>query len=50
MVSECVGCVLVAVLSLATELDDILSSPCDSHETIDDALRSWLSFTTEHKG
>jgi len=30
-------------------LDKIVASPCDTHEAIDDALRSYLAFTTTFK-
>lgn len=29
------------------ELDNCVSTPCGSHEAIDDALRSWLDITTK---
>ena len=32
------------------ELDDIVSTRCQTHETIDNALRSYLSFTTKYRG
>ncbi|KAI9879242.1 MAG: hypothetical protein M1830_009173 [Pleopsidium flavum] len=32
------------------ELDDIVSAHCPSHALIDNALRSYLSFTTSYKG
>ncbi len=32
------------------ELDDIVSTDCPSHALIDNALRSYLSFTTNYKG
>ncbi|KAI4260524.1 MAG: hypothetical protein LQ352_000220 [Teloschistes flavicans] len=32
------------------ELDDIVSAQCQTHGLIDDALRSYLSFTTNYKG
>ncbi|PNP37179.1 hypothetical protein TGAM01_v209276 [Trichoderma gamsii] len=32
---------------LWTELDKCVSEHCESHESIDDALRSWLSLTTQ---
>ncbi|QDS71375.1 hypothetical protein FKW77_002657 [Venturia effusa] len=32
------------------ELEDILSAQCQSHESIDNALRSYLAFTTNFKG
>ncbi|MCJ1235595.1 hypothetical protein MMC14_003566 [Varicellaria rhodocarpa] len=32
------------------ELDEIVSVDCHSHELIDNALRSYLSFTTNYKG
>ncbi|KAI9666199.1 MAG: hypothetical protein M1821_004134 [Bathelium mastoideum] len=31
------------------ELDDIVSTPCDSEHAIDNSLRSWLSFSTKYK-
>lgn len=34
-------------LSLSLELDKCVSEQCDSHESIDDALRSWLNLTTK---
>ncbi|KAJ5206145.1 hypothetical protein N7491_003236 [Penicillium cf. griseofulvum] len=33
-----------------TELQTIVSKPCDSEDQIDDALRAYLSLTTQHKG
>ena len=33
-----------------TELDDIVSAHAGSHEGIDNALRSYLRFTTNYKG
>src|ERR1700712_126056 len=35
---------------LAVELEEILAAPCDSHEAIDNSLRSYLAFTTNFKG
>ncbi|KAK0516881.1 hypothetical protein JMJ35_000036 [Cladonia borealis] len=32
------------------ELDDIVSAQCQSHELIDNTLRSYLTFTTNYKG
>ena len=32
------------------ELDDIVSTHCPSHALIDNALRAYLSFTTNYKG
>ncbi|KAL8742410.1 MAG: hypothetical protein Q9190_005106 [Brigantiaea leucoxantha] len=32
------------------ELDDIVSATCETHGLIDDALRSYLTFTTNYKG
>ena len=32
------------------ELDDIVSARCESHELIDNTLRSYLSFTSKYKG
>ncbi|CAI7576415.1 unnamed protein product [Penicillium viridicatum] len=32
-----------------TELQTIVSKPCDSEDEIDDALRAYLSLTTQHK-
>lgn len=32
------------------ELDDIVSAHCQSHDLIDNALRSYLTFTTQYKG
>ncbi|KAL8739222.1 MAG: hypothetical protein Q9181_000113 [Wetmoreana brouardii] len=32
------------------ELDDIVSAQCATHGLLDDALRSYLSFTTKYKG
>ncbi|KAL9118609.1 MAG: hypothetical protein Q9187_004842 [Circinaria calcarea] len=32
------------------ELDEIVSAHCQSHELIDNALRSYLSFTTNYRG
>ncbi|KAL2057809.1 hypothetical protein ABVK25_002193 [Lepraria finkii] len=32
------------------ELDDIVTTECQSHELIDNALRSYLTFTTNYKG
>ncbi|KAI9735866.1 MAG: hypothetical protein M1834_001331 [Cirrosporium novae-zelandiae] len=32
------------------EIDDIVSANCQSHALIDNALRSYLSFTTKYKG
>ncbi|KAJ5823424.1 hypothetical protein N7447_005764 [Penicillium robsamsonii] len=32
-----------------TELQTIVSKPCDSEDQIDDALRAYLSLTTQHK-
>lgn len=32
------------------ELEDIVSAQCESHELIDNALRAYLSFTTNFKG
>ncbi|KAJ5295885.1 hypothetical protein PENANT_c001G00830 [Penicillium antarcticum] len=32
-----------------TELQTIVSKPCDSEDLIDDALRAYLSLTTQHK-
>ncbi|KAF2239472.1 hypothetical protein EV356DRAFT_572278 [Viridothelium virens] len=31
------------------ELDDIVATPCDSEQQIDDSLRSWLRFSTSYK-
>ncbi|KAL9094847.1 MAG: hypothetical protein Q9165_002796 [Trypethelium subeluteriae] len=31
------------------ELDDIVSTPCDSDQQIDNSLRSWLRFSTSYK-
>ncbi|KAI9755836.1 MAG: threonyl-tRNA synthetase [Chaenotheca gracillima] len=36
-------------LGVYTELDDILSVPCDSHALIDNALRSYLHFTSNYR-
>jgi hypothetical protein len=33
-----------------TELDDIVSTRCQSHESIDNSLRSFLNVTTNYKG
>lgn len=33
-----------------TELDDIVSTPCRTHDRIDDTLRTWLSFLATNKG
>lgn len=33
-----------------TELDDIVSVQCETHELIDNALRSYLRFTTTYRG
>ena len=35
--------------SATEELDDIVSAKCATHESIDNALRSYLSFTTNYK-
>lgn len=32
------------------ELDEIVSTQCDSEDRIDNALRSYLNFTTKYKG
>lgn len=32
------------------ELEEIVSAPCQSHELIDNALRSYLNFVTNYKG
>jgi hypothetical protein len=32
-----------------TELDDIVSTRCQSHESIDNSLRSFLNVTTNYK-
>ena len=37
-------------LTPAPELQAIVSKPCDSEDAIDDALREYLSLTTQHKG
>lgn len=31
------------------ELDDIVSTPCRTHDRIDDTLRTWLEFSTNHR-
>jgi hypothetical protein len=36
-------------LTRATELDDIVSAHCQSHEAIDNSLRSFLNVTTNYK-
>lgn len=28
------------------ELDDVVSTPCRSHDRIDDTLRTWIALTT----
>ena len=33
-----------------TEIDDILSTPSQTHESIDNALRAFIGFTTNFKG
>lgn len=33
-----------------TELQAIVSKPCDSEDSIDDALRAYLSLATQYKG
>jgi len=38
-----------ATLTVRIELDRILSAPCDSHELIDDALRSFLALANGFK-
>lgn len=35
---------------LGAELDDIVSTPCRTHDRIDDTLRTWLSFIATNKG
>src|SRR5690625_993440 len=35
---------------LQPELEEIVSAECESHAVIDNTLRSYLSFTTNHKG
>lgn len=35
---------------LIQELDDIVSKQCQTHGLIDDALRSYFTFTTNYKG
>ena len=35
---------------MGIELDDIVSAQCESHELIDNALRTYLNFTTKYKG
>lgn len=37
-------------LRRVTELFKIVNTPCENHEDIDDVLRSYLAFTSEHKG
>lgn len=31
------------------ELDDVVSTPCRSHDRIDDTLRTWVALTTGPK-
>ena len=33
-----------------SELDDIVSAHCETHELIDNTLRSYLHFTTNYRG
>lgn len=34
---------------LGTELFKIVNTPCETHEDIDDVLRSYLAFTSQFK-
>lgn len=34
----------------SAELDDIASTPCRSHDRIDDTLRTWIGIITRHRG
>lgn len=44
-------CKAEATDTKGTELDDIVAADCrEKHELIDNALRSYLSFTTNFKG
>ena len=38
------------LISRLPELDEIVSVQCQEHEFIDNALRSYLAFTTNYKG
>lgn len=35
---------------MPTELQTIVSKPCDTEDLIDDALRAYLSLTTQYQG
>lgn len=37
-------------LTPRTELDEIVSAQCQTHDTIDNSLRAYLSFTSNYKG
>ena len=45
---KCVALTSCANIAFS-ELDDIVSVHCQSHELIDNALRSYLAFTSEYK-
>jgi hypothetical protein len=48
-VSRLAGKCHLPILISATELDNVLRTPCETHEHIDDALRSFLTLTTQFK-
>lgn len=35
--------------NISVELDTVLEAPCETHEDIDDALRSYIALTTQFK-